>query len=100
MTTREMFQMHLDDNHLPGYLLGMIEERIYAVLYLDEVFIVGDPLDGFYGICEDFPTLRDYVAYHGIGKDISIEDFIEFAPEVYDKARLTNKVRLAYAEVA
>ena len=100
MTTREMFQLHLDNNNLPGYLLGMLEERIYAVLYLDEVFIVGDPLDGFYGICEDFPTLKDYVAYYGIGTEISIEDFVDFAPEVYDKIKLTNKVRLAYAELA
>ena len=100
MTTREMFQIHLDNNNLPGYKLGMLEERIYAVLYLDEVFIVGDPLDGFYGLCEDFPTLQDYVLYHGIGKEISIEDFVDFAPEVYDKHKLTNKIRLAYAEVA
>lgn len=100
MTTKEMFQLHLDNENLPGKMLAMLEERIYAVLYLGEVFIVGDPLDGFYGICEDFPTLQDYIEYNEIGDEVSIEDFIESMPEIYNKETLINQIRLAYVEVA
>lgn len=100
MTVKEILQLHLDNNNLPGNMLAMLEERIYAILYLNKVFIVSDPLDGFYGLCEDFPTLQDYIIYNGIGNEISIEEFIETVPEIYDKDKLINEIRLAYAEVA
>lgn len=98
MNIREMFEMHLNDNNLPGEIVAILKEKIYAVLYLGEVFIVQDPLDGFYGLCEDFPTLRDYMIEEDIGIKKSIEEFMSSMTEIYNKQALLNVIRLIYAD--
>lgn len=74
----------LKQRHLPGKLLAMVEERVYALLYKGEIFIIYEPLDGFYGIYDECPTIEYYIREH---KDICIET-IKSQGEIYEEELL------------
>lgn len=75
---------NLKKEYLPGKLLAMVEERVYALLYKGEVYMIYDPLDGFYGIYDKCPTIEDYIHEH---KDICIET-IKSQGEIYEEELL------------
>ncbi|GEM_PF-3294494 len=60
------FTKYLNSNVLPGVMIAMVEERTYIVEYENEVFIIYDPLEGFYALHEEYRTLEEYMKIKNI----------------------------------
>jgi len=66
-------------------MIAMIEERTFLVEYENEFLIVYDPLDGFYGLHENYHTLEDYIK---VSKISNIH-----CCEVYDNNKLSQCIK-------
>lgn len=77
----------LNEERLPGDFIAMVSERVYAMLYKGEVYMLYDPLDGFYVLLDDCDTLSEYIDL-GFIEATTTEEYIEQCCEVYDERLL------------
>lgn len=55
------FKEELANEMLPGNMIAMVEERVFAVAYKGIIFIVVDPPVGFYEMTDEYSTLEEYL---------------------------------------